>query len=1138
MALFSIATPFIKRPVLTTVCTIIILLVGGVCIPLLPINYLPDISPITISVNSQYTGADVETVESTVTSVLEREINGVEDMDYMSSQSFAGNSQVSISFPSNTERNINQVNVQNRVAQVVPQLPGPVQQRGVATRAASTSILQVYGFFAENGEYDSLFISNYIDLNVIDAIRRVPGVGDATVFGQKQTSMRVWLDPAALQSRGLTTLDVINALRSQNIVIGAGSIGQEPVPEGQSIELPLRIQGQFSTAAEFENLVLRSSPGGDLIRLRDVGRAELGAENYLSNAFIGDQEGVGIAIYQLPGSNALDVADSIRAVLSELRQGFPPGLTDVLVFDTTEFITVSIREVFITLLQAIALVILIIFIFLQDWRTTLIPAVAIPVALVGALAFAFIMGFSLNSLTLFGLILATGLVVDDAIVIVEAVTAKMQEGMTAREAALESMNELSGAVISTSLVLLAVFIPVAFFPGTTGALYQQFALIIAFSVVVSTFNAISFSPSMSAVLLRPQQPTGGPLGWVFDKFNQGLAWIKDRYTGFVEFLIRIRYIVIAVFVVGLLLTLQMFRSVPTGFVPTEDQGALIGIVQAPDGVALNYTDRVLRQVTSIFEETPEVERVFTVSGAGLEGRGSNQGLFFARLKPWDERSGRGQDVISLAGRLNQQFAQIQEAIVAAFAPPAIPGFSATGELELQLQDRTNGQLTLDEFLQNAREILATANESPAIRSARTQFTVGSPQLEIDIDRSRLAALNVDFQQAMQTIGTAIGSAYVNDFTVGTRSYRVFVQAEGDFRNSPADIQRFDVRARDGTMVPIGDLATITPVTGPQIITRFNGYRAIKLQVSPTSGSGAAIAAMDEVVQAKALPGIGSNWIGLAKEEIAAGSLGALIFLFGIIMVFLTLSAQYESYVDPIIILLTVPLALLGALLFIAARGLLNDVYANVAFVMLIGLASKNAILIVEFANQAKAEGLSIVKAAQRAAEERFRPILMTAVSTLVGFFPLVVATGAGAASRISIGTTLFGGLLISTLLSFLFVPVLYVVIKSLEAQLLGSKKSPTTFPPSPSSGGSEPEPQPPLPHTDGGESQPVMPGTNSDAGSATVTPNGTDQPHVGEAEPVSHHPNGDTGENLPESPGEIDQPESIPQHFQEGSNPA
>jgi HAE1 family hydrophobic/amphiphilic exporter-1 len=1057
MAVFSIATNFIKRPVLTTVCTIVILLVGAVCIPLLPINYLPDISPIQIQVRGIYTGADVETVENTVTTILEREINGVEGMDYMTSQTYAGNSSISVLFPTGINKDISQVNVQNRVAQALPKLPSPVQQLGVSTKAASTSILLIFGIYSENGEYDSIFISNYVDLNITDVLKRVPGVGDVNVFGLKQNAMRLWLDPQQLTARGLTVLDVSTALKSQNVVVGAGSVGQEPVPDGQRYELPIRIQGRLQSAAEFENLVIKTLADGTLVRLRDVGYAELGAENYISNAKVNGQPGVGIAIYQLPGSNALDVGANVKAAVDELSQAFPPGLTAAIVYDTTEFIQVSIKEVFITLLQAIGLVILVIFIFLQDWRTTIIPAIAIPVALIGALAFAFVFGFSLNSLTLFGLILATGLVVDDAIVIVEAVTTKISQGMLPKQASIAVMDEMAGAVVSTSLVLMAVFIPVAFFPGTTGQLYQQFALIIAFSVVVSTFNALSFSPAMSAILLRSKaemdadaDQKGGYLQWFFDKFNQGLAWVSEKYKLAVAYLIRIRYIVMAVFVAGLVATYYMFTSVPGGFVPSEDQGIIIGQVQGPDGVSVSYTDEVLEFVEETLGNIPEIDGYFVASGAGFEGNGPNQGLFFAKLKPWDERTGQGQDVNGVLQRANGQFVQNQQANVFAFNPPPIPGFSATGESELQLQDRTGGKFTINDFLDGANGVLAAANAKPAINgNARTQFTAGTPQLQIDLNRDQLEALNVDFQQALQTIGASVGSQYANDFTLGTRSYKVYVQAQGDYRNAPDDLENLYVRSRTGQMIPLGKFATISPITGPQVITHYNGYRSIKLQLREAQGysSSQAIVAMDEAVQEAALPGLGSDWIGLAKEQIAAGSLGALVFLFGIIMVFLTLSAQYESYVDPIIILLTVPLAMLGALSFIAVRGLNNDVYVQVALVMLIGLASKNAILIVEFANQSCAEGLTLVQAAQRAAEERFRPILMTAISSLVGFFPLVIATGAGSASRWAIGTALFGGLLVATVLSFLIVPVLYVVIKSLEMHFLGTKTPPPPPPP-------------------------------------------------------------------------------------------
>ncbi|MEM6713511.1 MAG: efflux RND transporter permease subunit, partial [Cyanobacteria bacterium P01_C01_bin.147] len=935
MALLSIATNFIKRPVLTTVCTLVILLVGGICIPLLPINYLPDISPIQIQVRGAYTGADVETVESTVTTILERDITGVEGMDYMTSQTYAGTSSISVYFPTGVNKDISQVNVQNRVAQALPKLPSPVQQLGVSTRASSTSILMVYGIYAENGEYDDIFISNYVDLNITDVLKRVPGVGDVSVFGLKQNAMRLWLDPQALAARQLTILDVSNALKSQNVVVGAGSIGKEPVPSGQEFELPIRINGRFETAAEFENLVIKTLPGGTLVRLGDVGYAELGAENYASNALVNNQQGVGIAIYQLPGSNALDVGENIKSEVESLSASFPPGLTSAVVYDTTEFIQVSIQEVFITLLQAIGLVILVIFIFLQDWRTTIIPAVAIPVSLIGALGFAYVFGFSLNSLTLFGLILATGLVVDDAIVVVEAITTKINdEGMTPKQASIAVMDEIAGAVVSTSLVLMAVFIPVAFFPGTTGQLYQQFALIIAFSVVVSTFNALSFSPAMSAILLRSQSETAadsesgrGPLRWFFDKFNQGLAWVSEQYKQSVAALIRLRYIVMAVFVAGLFATFYMFTAVPGGFVPSEDQGVIIGIVQAPDGVSVSYTDRVLESVVAALEETLEIESYFVASGAGLEGAGPNQGLFFAKLIPWDERTTKESSIIGVLQRLNGQFAQNQDARVVAFNPPPIPGFSATGESELQLQDRTGGSYTIDDFLFAANEILAAANEKPEIGTAYTQFTAGTPQLEIDIDRNQLEALNIDFQQALQTIGASVGSQYINDFVLGTRSYKVYAQASGNYRNAPDDLETLYVRSRTGQMIPMGKLATVTPVTGPQIITHYNGYRSIKLQMSEADGasSSQAIAAMNDTIEEVPQQGIAADWIGLAKEQLAAGSLGALVFLFGIIMVFLTLAAQYESYVDPIIILLTVPLAMLGALSFIALRGLNNDV---------------------------------------------------------------------------------------------------------------------------------------------------------------------------------------------------------------------
>ncbi len=1038
----SLAAPFIKRPVLTTVCTLIILLLGSICIPLLPLEYLPNISPIQVLVTSSYPGADALTVEQAVTTPIERQINGVPGMQYMTSNSFAGTSAITVFFGPDTDKDINQVNVQNRVAIASPQLPTSVQKQGVVTQVASSSILLVYGFYSPDGSYDSTFLSNYVDLNIYDELLRTPGVGQISYFGQRQYAMRLWLDPEALAARNLSVSDVATALERQSILIPAGAIGQEPAPPGQKDQIPIRVISQFETPEQFAELVLRSGENGDLVKLRDVGRAELGAQSYAQTARVNGKAGVGIGIYQLPGSNALDVAERIEEKMAELKQRFPAGMEAVLVYDTTAFVQASLDEVFKTLFEAIALVILVIFLFLQDWRTTIIPVIAIPVSLIGSLVFALGLGFSLNNLTLFGLILATGLVVDDAIVVVEAVTTKLEEGKKPLQASLEAMEELSGAIIATSLVLLAVFVPVAFFPGSTGRMYQQFALIIAFSIVVSTFNALSFSPTMAALIMRRSELGTGPLGRFFAAFNRGFGWLLKRYGTLVERVIRARRWVLVLFGLGLAGTVLCFQLVPTGFVPDEDQGAILGIAQTPDGVAQQQTDALLASVEKTLSNAPEVTATFTVSGMGFNGNSPNQGIFFALLKPWEERTGAGESSNELLERWNGAFRQLAgqgQGFAKAFNPPAIPGFSATGGFQLQVNDESGGQLTLEDLVQNSREIIARANGNPALAGqAFTQVSIDAPQLQVTIDRDRLAALDVDFATALNSLGGALGSAYVNQFLMGPRNYQVYIQANEQFRATPEALARLYVTSRRGESVPLAQLLTVEQLSAPQIVNHYNIYRTVQIQGNQAPGysSGQALQALDEAVKAKGIRGIGSDWVGTAREQLAAGNLAALIFAFGIVMVFLFLSAQYESYIDPIIILLTVPLAILGALVSVGLRGLVNDVYCNVALVMLIGLASKNAILIVEFANQARTQGASIAQAAITACRERFRPILMTAGSGLAGFWPLVVASGAGAGSRWSLGTAVFGGLLVATVLSLLVVPVLYVVIKSLEDRYL------------------------------------------------------------------------------------------------------
>lgn len=1055
MAIFSLAEPFIRRPVLTTVCTLLIVLVGGVAIPLLPVEQLPEIAPLQIQVSANYSGADAETVESAVTTVLEREINGVQGMDYITSSSTnTGQTSINVVFQPGRDPDIAQVNVQNRVSKAEPLLPAEVTQLGVTVDAQSPSILLVYRFFTDDDRYDALFLNNYVDQFVLDEIKQINGVGNAQVFGAGRYAMRIWLDPPALARQGLTPQDVINALQEQNVQIGGGAIGAPPTPGDQDYQLTVRLPGRLAEAREFEDLVVQVGQGGTLIRLRDVGRAELGSESYSFDVKTEGKLGAGLLVYQLPGSNALEVATAVRDRLADLQSRFPPGLRAELVFDTTDFVEVSLREVLITLAQAVLLVLLILFIFLQDWRATLIPAVAIPVSLIGAMAFLLLFGFSINTLTLFGCILASGLVVDDAIVIVEAIAAKIDQGIHPRRAALDAMQELSGAVVATSLVLMAVFIPVAFFPGSTGQIYQQFALTIAFTVLVSTFNALSFSPTMSALLLRPRPPEGygGPLlSGLFNRFNQGLAWTVSRYQRIVQILLGLRYGILAVFVAGLFLTAFMFRLVPTGFVPEEDQGYFLGIVQAPDGVSLEYTERVMAQANEIVSQFPEVESTFLLSGFGFDGPSPNRGIFFATLAPWDQRRGPESSVMGLLPKVNGALQGIQEAMVIAFNAPPVPGFSPTGALEMQLQDRSGNQMSIAEFLGNAYEIMGVANQSPASMGVFTQFTASSPQIQLDVDRDRLKALGVDVDDALNALSTYLGSRYVNDFTFGGRNYRVYVQADAPFRSNPDQIDNLYVRSSQGSMVPLGEVVSQREVVGPATINHFNLLRSIKLEGLPAPGAstGQLIQAMTAAHDQAALPVVGMAWQGTAKEELASGGLAGIIFGLGVVVVFLVLAAQYENYVDPIIILLTVPLAILGALTFLYLRGLDLNVYAQVGLVMLIGLASKNAILIVEFANQARSQGVGLFDAAVSAAEQRFRPIIMTAISSLVGFFPLLIATGAGSASRWSVGYTVFGGLLVATVLSLLVVPVLYVIFKQLEDWLFVWEHTPTPVLPKP-----------------------------------------------------------------------------------------
>lgn len=1071
--IFSVSDFFIKRPVFATVCSIVVTLLGLACIPTLAIAQYPEIAPPQVSVVSNYVGASAEVVESTVTNILERELNGIRGVKYISSTSANdGTSTINLTFDLGTNQDIAAVDVQNRVSAVQSRLPGPVTQTGVQVSKANNNFLLAIGIYsdrepnAEKDVYDDIYLSNYADLYISDALKRIRGVGGVQIFGERKYAMRLWLDPERLASRQLVAQDVINALRSQNLQVGAGQIGQPPSPEGQQYQYAVTAQGRLKSVEEFNDLVIKTTSNGVLVRLRDVGRAELGAENYSSvlrfTATDGiTHKGVGLGITQQFGSNALDVASAVRAEMENLSASFPPGMKYAIAFDTTTFIEAGAREVVLSLLQAVGLVVLVIFLFLQNWRAAVVVSVVIPIAFIGTFIFVRLFNFSINTLTLFALTLATGLVVDDAIVIVEDISRRInEERMRPIDAALASMNALYGAVIATSLVLITVFVPIAFFPGTTGQLYRQFALTIAFSISVSTFNALTFTPMLSALLLKRGDT---PDNWFFRRINRILDATSDGYGQNVRGVIKRKNLVLGVFAGLLVLTYWVYTIVPGGFLPEEDQGYFITIVQGPEGVSLNYTEDVLEQAETLLKERPEVASIFAIGGFSFSGATPNNGLIFTLLKPWEERTEPGQSVQGVVGGffpkpfgLFPKMIAIKEATVIPVTPPSIQGLGQFGGFDFYLQDRIGaGFATLGEVLGKfmGRASTYPSESNPQLTGLRPTFNANTPQITVEVDRIRANQLQVPVEDIFSTLQALLGSTYVNDFNQFNRAYRVYVQADSQFRANPADIKRLYVRSQTGQMIPMANLVKVTQTIGPSIITHYNLFRAVNITgaAAPGVSSGQAIAAMESVAKETLPKGFGYEWSGLSLEEVQAGASSFIIFGLGIVFVFLTLAAQYENYIDPVIIMLTVPLAILGALIAVLLKGTANDIYTQIGFVMLIGMASKNSILIVEFANQGRDEGLSIYQAVLKACRERLRPILMTAISTIIGAVPLLLATGAGAASRQSLGTAVVGGMVVATVLSLFIVPVLYIVIKSLMERR-AEKRKPAIAPEGPTNG--------------------------------------------------------------------------------------
>jgi HAE1 family hydrophobic/amphiphilic exporter-1 len=1024
---------FIQRPILATVCSLVIVLAGALAIPTMPIAQYPDVAPPTVSVLAIYTGANAETVETAVTTPLEQAINGVEGMRYMSSSSTnSGVCQIVVTFDVTRDPDIAAVDVQNRVNQALGRMPGEVRQTGIVVQKSANNFVLAAGVFSPTGQYDALFISNYLDVYVKDALRRVPGVADVLVFGERKYAMRLWLDPTRLAARRLTAGDVVTALREQNVNVAAGSVGESPARSGQTYQMSVRAAGRLREAREFEDIIVKAGADGTLIRLSDVGTAELGAETYSSILRFQAIEALGFAVVALPTANALDVRAGVDAELARLATSFPPGLAYRVAFDTTTVVRESIREVVITLAEATVLVVLVMFLFLQSWRATLIPALTLPVSLIGAFAFVNLLGFSINTLTLFAIVLATGIVVDDAIVVIENIERHIQEyDKSPRQAASDAMREVVGAVIATAIVLIAVFVPVAFFPGTTGRLYQQFALTIAFSVAISAFNALTLTPALSAVLLKGGDELGK--GWFFGGVERIIHGGTNVYVRLVRGLVRVRWGMVVVFVGLLGLTYVVYTRVPQAFVPEEDAGYFIAIVQAPAGASLEYTTNVIQAAEKVLMGVPEVESVFSIAGFSFSGNAPNQGLIFTLLKPFDEREAPEKRIQGLLPKIRGMLFGIQDGLVFAFAPPAINGLGNFGGFTMEVLDQS-GRGNIQELAGGTQALVGAARQSPVVTGMFSGFTANDPQLSVDIDRERARSLGLPISEITSAMQIYLGSTYVNDFDFNNRAYRVYVQADKAFRSDPRDLGQYYARTERGDMVPLASVVRVRETVAPQVISHFNLFRSAQVSgaAAPGVSSGEAIAEAGRLAQTSLPPGFGYAWSGLSFEEVQAGGQSAAIFGIGLLLVYLALAAQYESFVLPFIVLLGVPLAMLGALSAQWARGLQNDLYCQIGLVMLVGLAAKNSILIVEFAEQLRHRGMSIVEAAVEAARIRLRPILMTSLAFILGVMPLAFASGAGQEGRHSVGTAVAGGMFFATFLNVLFIPILYVVVQTIR----------------------------------------------------------------------------------------------------------
>jgi multidrug efflux pump len=1038
----NIAQFFVNRPIMAAVLSLLFVITGSIAVFKLPISEYPEVVPPTVVVRAAYPGANPKVIGETVATPLEEQINGVEGMLYTSSQATSdGALTLTVTFALGTDLNTAQVDVQNRVAQALPKLPEEVQRLGVTTQKSSPDLTMVVHLTSPDQRYDMLYLSNYARLHVKDVLGRLDGVGDVQIFGAGEYSMRVWLDPQKLAQRSLTTGDVINAIREQNVQVAAGALNAPPGPTNSAFQLNINTRGRLISEDDFRNIIVRTDANGGVTHLNDVAKVDLGSNNYALRSLLDNKPAVALPIFARPGSNAIQISDEVRATMAQLKKEFPQGVDYSIVYDPTVFVRGSIEAVAHTLLEAILLVVLVVILFLQTWRASIIPLVAVPVSLIGTFAIMYLAGFSLNALSLFGLVLAIGIVVDDAIVVVENVERHIELGQSPKEATRKAMHEVTGPIVATALVLCAVFIPTAFVSGLTGQFYRQFALTIAISTVISAFNSLTLSPALAAVLLKPHDAPKDRLtrgidrafGWLFRPFNRVFHRGSERYVGGVKRIVGKGKLALVVYAGLIALTWFGFSHVPTGFVPGQDKQYLVAFAQLPDAASLDRSEDVIQRMGEIALKQPGVEHAVSFPGLSINGftNSTNSGIVFVTLKPFEERRSADLSAGAIAGALNQKFASIQDAYIAVFPPPPVMGLGTIGGFRLQLEDRSDRGF--DELYKQTQNLIAASQKEPALAGLFSSFQVSVPQVDADVDREKAKAEGVNLGDVYQTMQAYMGSLYVNDFNRFGRTYQVNVSADPAFRHTPQDILQLKTRNAQGQMVPLGSFVTVQQGAGPDRVQHYNGYPTAEINGGPAPGysSGQAQAAMEKLAKDNLPNGISFEWTELTYQQILAGNTAILVFPLCVLLVFLVLSSLYESWSLPLAVILIVPMVLLSAIAGVWLSGGDNNIFTQIGLIVLVGLACKNAILIVEFARERQHEGMSRHEAVLEAAKLRLRPILMTSFAFIMGVVPLVTSHGAGAEMRHAMGVAVFSGMLGVTIFGLIYTPLFYVLIRAL-----------------------------------------------------------------------------------------------------------